>query len=175
MGFGLTKSHFVNRFGFIFLRKLKLVLAVAFLLSGYSVAQSPGPKPPGVAPGAYHLVQPIKKISVTRVEALSALPEPTPSITPEAVSQAVSDTSMPGCGAFSGAMEYIFCHESTDNPGAINPSSGACGLGQAWPCSKMPCTLTDVNCQVSYFSQYANERYGGWGGAMNYWEAHSNW
>lgn len=68
-------------------------------------------------------------------------------------------------------------HESGNNPGAINPTSGACGLGQALPCSKMPCglTLADYACQDAFFTQYAISRYGGWAQAQAAWEAQGWW
>lgn len=39
------------------------------------------------------------------------------------------------------AKMFIYLHESGNRPNAVNASSGACGLGQALPCSKMPCLL----------------------------------
>lgn len=73
------------------------------------------------------------------------------------------------------AMAFIFAHESGNNPGAINASSGACGLGQALPCSKMPCSLSDYQCQVNFFTAYAVSRYGGWAQAQAFWEANNYW
>lgn len=77
--------------------------------------------------------------------------------------------------ALTSPMLFIFMHESGNDPGAINASSGACGLGQALPCSKMPCSLSDYNCQVDFFTGYANDRYGGWDGAYAFWVANSWW
>ena len=70
---------------------------------------------------------------------------------------------------------YIYMRESGNNPGAINASSGACGLGQALPCSKMPCSLTDYACQDNYFTGYALARYGSWSAARAFWDAHNWW
>lgn len=74
-------------------------------------------------------------------------------------------------------MTYIFAHESGNNPLAINPTSGACGLGQSLPCSKLlaVCLLSDYNCQVEFFTEYANQRYGGWDAAMAVWESQGWW
>ncbi len=74
-----------------------------------------------------------------------------------------------------GAKAFIYQHESGNNPGAINKASGACGLGQALPCSKMPCSLSDYACQDAFFTDYAVRRYGGWDGAYQFWLAHSWW
>lgn len=72
-------------------------------------------------------------------------------------------------------MTEIFTRESGNNPAAINISSGACGLGQAYPCSKMPCSLDDYNCQVAFFTQYALSRYGSWANAWTHWQEYGNW
>ena len=73
------------------------------------------------------------------------------------------------------AKAFIYQHESGNNPGAINASSGACGLGQALPCSKMPCSLDDYNCQDQFFTQYMQNRYGSWANAMNFWQSKRWW
>jgi hypothetical protein len=67
------------------------------------------------------------------------------------------------------AKLYIYNRESGNNTFAINASSGACGLGQALPCSKMGCSLSDYNCQDSFFTTYAMQRYGSWIKAQNFW------
>lgn len=73
-------------------------------------------------------------------------------------------------------MVWVFQHESGGNQYAINASSGACGLGQSLPCSKLlaSCTLGDYNCQVNFFTNYVNARYGGWQQAKNFW-LQNNW
>ena len=76
------------------------------------------------------------------------------------------------------AMQFIFAHESSNNPHAINPSSGACGLGQALPCSKLlnACgSLDNVQCQIDWFTNYAVSRYGSWQNAMQFWQANRWW
>lgn len=74
-----------------------------------------------------------------------------------------------------GYKSFIYQKESGNNPGAINPSSGACGLGQALPCSKLPCSLSDYACQDRWFTNYAMERYGSWESAYNFWLGNSWW
>lgn len=73
------------------------------------------------------------------------------------------------------AKAFIYSHESGNNPGAINSSSGACGLGQALPCSKMPCSLSDYACQDAFFTQYIKSRYGTWANARAFWIANQWW
>ncbi|MEK6879068.1 MAG: hypothetical protein AABY22_05640, partial [Nanoarchaeota archaeon] len=55
------------------------------------------------------------------------------------------------------------------NPYAINSSSGACGLGQALPCSKMKCDLSDTACQISWTINYIKDRYGNPTNAYRFW------
>lgn len=73
------------------------------------------------------------------------------------------------------AKDFIYQHESGNNPGAINKGSGACGLGQALPCSKMPCSLSDYDCQDRFFTGYMQARYGTWENAMAFWQANRWW
>ena len=73
------------------------------------------------------------------------------------------------------AKMFIYMHESGNNPGSVNKSSGACGLGQALPCSKMPCSLSDYACQDNFFTSYMKARYGTWENARAWWELHRWW
>lgn len=75
------------------------------------------------------------------------------------------------------AKSCIYAKESGNNPSAINRSSGACGLGQAWPCSKLrlSCSLTDYECQDAFFTKYAVDRYGSWDNAWSFWQLHNWW
>lgn len=54
----------------------------------------------------------------------------------------------------------LLSRESSLNPKAINPSSGACGLFQALPCGKMDCSLDDIDCQMEWGKDYIETRYG---------------
>ena len=83
-----------------------------------------------------------------------------------------------GCGDNEYA-HYIYMHESgcrTNAVGSVETELGrACGIGQALPCSKLPCALDDYACENSYFTNYAVSRYGSWYNAYLYWMAHGNW
>jgi hypothetical protein len=70
--------------------------------------------------------------------------------------------------------DFLILHESGCRPDAINPSSGACGIPQALPCSKMNCTLQDPVCQLRWMSNYVTQRYGSWRNARVFWEQ-NNW
>ncbi len=73
------------------------------------------------------------------------------------------------------AKQYIYFKESSGNQYAINKSSGACGLGQALPCSKLPCELSDYNCQDVWFTNYMKNRYGSWTNAMQFHKVNGWW
>lgn len=85
----------------------------------------------------------------------------------------------PVSGSEQDAKMYIYMHESGNNPAAVNASSGACSIGQSLPCSKLssicPNWQTDYNCDDQFFTDYANQRYGGWAGAQAWWESHKWW
>lgn len=53
----------------------------------------------------------------------------------------------------------LVCRESSLNAEAVNPSSGACGLFQAYPCNKMKCELGDADCQIEWGKNYIENRY----------------
>ena len=67
------------------------------------------------------------------------------------------------------ASRQLIINESGCRPDAVNPSSGACGIPQALPCSKMPCTLQDPVCQLRWMNAYVTERYSSWEGALGFW------
>lgn len=72
------------------------------------------------------------------------------------------------------AMEFIVRNESGFRLNAINKSSGACGLGQALPCSKMGCQLnfSGVDCQVNWVTKYIKDRYTNPLNAEEFWKEH---
>lgn len=74
-----------------------------------------------------------------------------------------------------GAVDYIISHESSWNPDATEPTTGAHGLPQALPYSKTGCGWSDAVCQLKWASDYAAERYGGWWGAYEQWVANRWW
>lgn len=65
--------------------------------------------------------------------------------------------------------DYIVSRESGWNPRAVNPYSGACGLAQAYPCSKLGSRWYDPVVALKWQYNYVNERYGGYAGAYNFW------
>ena len=66
----------------------------------------------------------------------------------------------------------LWNHEAHFNPWAGNPTSGACGIPQFWPCQKLldKCqTLDDVSCQIDAGLEYIQNRY------RNPTEAYKHW
>nr|WP_245325002.1 lytic transglycosylase domain-containing protein [Microbacterium amylolyticum] len=74
-----------------------------------------------------------------------------------------------------GYVDYIVSKESGWNPGATNPTSGACGLVQAYPCSKVPGDGYNPIDNLVWGNGYAIARYGSWANAYNFWIANHWW
>lgn len=74
-----------------------------------------------------------------------------------------------------GYVDYIAQKESSWNPKATNPSSGACGLIQALPCSKVPGDGYDPVDNLRWADGYAKSRYGSWEAAYEFWVANHWW
>ena len=76
-------------------------------------------------------------------------------------------------------VDYIIEHESGWNYRAVNASSGATGVCQALPGSRMDTAGSDYLdnpvTQLKWCHSYANERYGGWQQAYNAWRSQNWW
>ncbi|TQJ31969.1 lytic transglycosylase domain-containing protein [Microbacterium sp. SLBN-146] len=73
-----------------------------------------------------------------------------------------------------GYVDFIVRKESGWNPNATNRSSGACGLVQVYPCSKLA-NAYDPVVNLTWANGYATGRYGSWGGAYAFWTANHWW
>lgn len=73
-----------------------------------------------------------------------------------------------------GYVDFIVSKESGWNPNATNRSSGACGLVQVYPCSKLA-NAYDPVVNLTWANGYANGRYGGWAGAYDFWTRNHWW
>lgn len=71
-------------------------------------------------------------------------------------------------------VDFIVHKESSWNPNAVNSSSGACGLAQALPCSKIPGDWRDPVVSLAWQYSYVKSRYGGYKGAYDFWIV-NNW
>lgn len=68
-------------------------------------------------------------------------------------------------------VDSIVQRESGWNPNAVNPSSGACGLGQQLPCGKWAGAWNDPVAALVAQHGYVKERYGSYAGAVAFWNA----
>ncbi|MEU6223088.1 transglycosylase SLT domain-containing protein [Streptomyces sp. NPDC047042] len=89
--------------------------------------------------------------------------------------KAIAHKLIPNDAQFN-AFSKIVEHESGWNVAATNASSGAYGLVQALPGSKMASAgadwRTNAATQIEWGLKYMNERYGSPVGAWNFWQAH---
>lgn len=71
----------------------------------------------------------------------------------------------------------LISHESGWRVNATNPTSGAYGLPQALPASKMASAGSDWRTnpvtQLQWMKTYVNSRYGGACAAWNFWQSHN--
>lgn len=65
----------------------------------------------------------------------------------------------------------LIINESGCNPNAVNPDSGACGIPQALPCSKIAHCGVEPVCQLRWMDGYVKGRYGSWDGALAAWNS----
>ena len=74
---------------------------------------------------------------------------------------------------------FIFQKESNCNPTATNKSSGAYGVCQSLPGSKMASAGSDWQTnpvtQMKWCQSYAQSRYGSWSNAVAFWNANKWW
>jgi hypothetical protein len=74
------------------------------------------------------------------------------------------------------ALYSIWTNESHFNPMAVNRSSGACGIPQAYPCAKLPgFAPLNADAQIRWGLDYIAKRYGTPVSAWAYWRAHGSY
>lgn len=66
-------------------------------------------------------------------------------------------------------IDYILTNESNYDPYIVNKESGACGLFQALPCTKLP--SLDITDQINWGIDYIEKRYNGADKAVTFWKA----
>ncbi|MET7651082.1 MULTISPECIES: transglycosylase SLT domain-containing protein [unclassified Streptomyces] len=106
--------------------------------------------------------------------ALSAAPAHAATTSSAAQAQAIAHKMIPNAAQYK-AFSNIVKHESGWNMKATNASSGAYGLVQALPGSKMASAGSDwksnAKTQIKWGLDYMNSRYGSPVGAWNFWQA----
>lgn len=100
------------------------------------------------------------------VQAAKPVPQPTE---PKAIAQAKA-ASHGWTGSEWHALDTLWHNESGWNPRALNTSSGACGIPQAVPCTKIP-NPSDVNSQLDWGITYIKSRYGTPSKALAFWQS----
>ena len=99
---------------------------------------------------------------------------------PRAIGQSMA-AAMGWTGAEWEALEQLWTRESGWNPRAKNPSSGAYGIPQAWPSSKLPKAgrpesdggSSDARTQIQWGLNYIKGRYGSPRMAWAFWQRQS--
>lgn len=104
-------------------------------------------------------------------------PAPAPKAAPVAVAyagDAVSIGRQMNAQRFGDAqwdsLYQLWMRESGWNPNAYNPSTGACGIPQAMPCSKI--ADHSVEGQITWGLNYIAGRYGTPAAAWSFWQVH---
>ncbi|GGR90426.1 hypothetical protein GCM10010269_31990 [Streptomyces humidus] len=106
--------------------------------------------------------------------ALSAAPAHAATAPSASQAQAIAHKMIPNAAQYQ-AFSNIVKHESGWNVSATNASSGAYGLVQALPGSKMASAGSDwksnARTQIKWGLDYMNSRYGSPVAAWNFWQA----
>ncbi|MFF0202765.1 transglycosylase SLT domain-containing protein [Streptomyces sp. NPDC005017] len=106
--------------------------------------------------------------------ALTATPAQAATTVSANEAQAIAKKMIPNATQYN-AFAKIVEHESGWDVDATNPSSGAYGLVQALPGSKMAAAgsdwKTNAATQIEWGLDYMNSRYGSPVGAWNFWQA----
>ncbi|MFF3497808.1 transglycosylase SLT domain-containing protein [Streptomyces sp. NPDC003247] len=107
--------------------------------------------------------------------ALTAAPaQAAPAMASASQAQAIARQMIPDAAQFN-AFSKIVQHESNWDVDATNASSGAYGLVQALPGSKMASAgsdwKTNAKTQIKWGLDYMNSRYGSPTGAWSFWQA----
>ena len=114
-------------------------------------------------------------VAATAGIATSAAPAQAATTTSAAQAQAIAHKMIPDAAQYN-AFSKIVNHESGWNVAATNASSGAYGLVQALPGSKMASAgsdwKTNAATQIKWGLDYMNSRYGSPVGAWNFWQTH---
>lgn len=113
------------------------------------------------------LITPLPEALSLKVEAQAPTPTPEPELVLSAKAEGcienypeVAEKLVDAFPTEPAAIIELVCRESSLNPRAVNKSSGAAGLFQAYPASKLKCDLSDVDCQIAWGKAYIEQRYG---------------
>lgn len=122
------------------------------------------------------LRQEIEKLQAARAEKarLAALTSSPKAFAAEAVPSGSCADWMAAAGIpLTNATNTLILKESGCRPTAVNPDSGACGIPQALPCSKISHCGVEPVCQLRWMDSYVKGRYGTWEAALSVWYSRS--
>lgn len=140
-------------------------LGLVVLVSGFMPISPHKPQDGRSDLEVHAIVSALEKPAGSSYEALETIP-----ITPQDyVRKAASAYGW--TGAEWEALYTLLTNESGWKTHAVNKTSGACGLFQAWPCSKLGAPLDDVGNQARWGMKYIKERYGSPTKALSFWRS----
>lgn len=148
-------------------------------LLGYREVQTPGVKGEknvtyeveiqnGVETKRIKIAEIVTKQPVKQVEVVGTKPQTLPYTGGGTKSDWLEASNIPA--EHWGYADFMVQKESGWNPNAVNVSSGACGLAQALPCSKIPGQWNNPVNALNWMNNYVNGRYGGWAQAYSFWQ-----
>lgn len=145
-----------------------IFLLLAYIIWGHLHARATIHYGDQTIPTKYSQISKISTIKTAKFEKAEQL---------DSVEVEPPETAVNGSCGDNPYAQFIYMHESGCDTYDPNPTSGACGIGQAWPCEKLPCgyTSADYACQNAFFTSYALARYGSWEAAYNFWVANRYW
>ncbi|WP_433344300.1 transglycosylase SLT domain-containing protein [Streptomyces sp. CA-253872] len=148
----------------------QFVTGVALLggVAGMALSAAPASHAATPAPQAATVMSAAKSVSPAKSASAVKADDP-------ASAKALAKKLLPDARQFA-AFDKIVSHESGWNPHATNAASGAYGLVQALPGSKMASAGADwhenAGTQIKWGIQYMTERYGSPAAAWDFWQAH---
>lgn len=107
---------------------------------------------------------------ITQVEVIGMKPNTLPYVGGGTKTDWLAASNIPEL--YWGYADFMVQKESSWNPNAVNRFSGACGLAQALPCSKLGPNWNNPVVALNWMNDYVNGRYGGWEGAYTFWVTH---
>ena len=121
-------------------------------------------------------------VVVEPVVVLEPTPEPKPIVEPPVAPEPVYVEPIYAPMTDNEAKNFIYQHESSMRLDAMN-SIGCIGIGQNcpdknghyWLKDACPDWQTNYECQDAAFTNYANVRYGGWQGSVEFWKNNGWW
>lgn len=159
---------------------MKTILRLLVVIGVFTLLQG---EPPRQVTAEVLPVEVIKAEAPKVADTTSVAPTPTPEPTPPPVKLPTTKQEIMTAAGIDpkdwSAVDYIIHKESTWRHTAVNKASGATGLCQSLPASKMRSAgtdyLTNPVTQLRWCDSYAKSRYGGWQQAKSYWIVNHWW